>query len=164
MLATLTRGATVTDASMDFPTTFPAHPDYSPPPSDANSRPSTRGASLDDAPALAVVDSAQQAHAPAPAPGHDDAGRTVAIHSVAVAPPFQRQGHGRTVLKAFLQRLEGAGVADRAALLAHPALARWYVDTFGFEDKGNSAATFGGGGWRDLVSAGGPFGEWWVEG
>ena len=151
-LATLTSANTVTDASMDFPSTFPSHPDYQPPvpgaSASAESKPSARTESV-DLPALAVVDSAFHSHAPAP--GHNDFGRTLAIHSVCVAPPFQKQGHGRTLLKSFVQRMEGSGVADRAALLAHPELVEWYVNTIGFEDKGDSAATFGGGGWRDLV-------------
>ena len=50
-----------------------------------------------------------------------------------------------------MQRMEGSGVADRLALLAHHELVRWY-EALGFVDKGESAVKFGGGNWREMVS------------
>ena len=47
--------------------------------------------------------------------------------------------------------MEGAKIADWCVLIAHPELVSWYVE-LGFVDKGESKVTFGGGGWRDMVS------------
>ena len=66
-------------------------------------------------------------------------------------------GLGKTLLKAYLQRMEGSGIADRVALIAKPELVGWYVGRFGFQEKGESQVGFGGGGWRDLVSVSFPF-------
>lgn len=46
--------------------------------------------------------------------------------------------------------METAGIADRIALLAHGNLIDFYQKT-GFENKGQSEVTFGGGGWNDMV-------------
>ena len=51
-----------------------------------------------------------------------------------------------------MQRMESSGIADRIALLAHPELVGWYVGKFGFEERGESKASFGGGEWREMVS------------
>lgn len=56
------------------------------------------------------------------------------------------------MFKAYLQRMEGSGIADRAALLAKDKFVGFYLAVFGFEDAGASQLTFGGGGWRNLVS------------
>ncbi|KAK3680802.1 hypothetical protein LTR37_021044 [Vermiconidia calcicola] len=82
--------------------------------------------------------------------GHTDEGRTICIHSLAVLPQYQKRGLGKTLLKAYLQRMEGQGVGDRVALIAHEHLIAYY-EGFGFENKGKSEAQFGGGGWYDLV-------------
>jgi len=82
--------------------------------------------------------------------GHKEDGRTICIHSLAVLPQYQRQGFGRTLMKAYIQRMQASEVADRIALLAHDNLVSYY-EQFGFENVGPSKATFGGGGWRDMV-------------
>ena len=87
-----------------------------------------------------------------PKPGHDDLGRTLAIHSVSVLPQFQNKGLGKILLRSYLQRMESAGVADGAAIIAHPELTEWYVQNFGFEDKGASSVKLGNGEWQQLVS------------
>lgn len=84
--------------------------------------------------------------------GHNDAGRTVCIHSLAVLPAYQGKGLGSTLMKAFIQRIEHAQAADRIALLAHGQLTGFY-QSLGFVDKGPSKAQFGGGGWVDMVTA-----------
>ena len=81
--------------------------------------------------------------------GHREEGRTLIIHSLAVLPAYQRRGLGKTLLKAYLQRMEAQGVAERVVLLAHQELVAYY-EGFGFENLGRSRATFGGGGWFDL--------------
>ncbi|MCJ1411150.1 hypothetical protein MMC19_005238 [Ptychographa xylographoides] len=124
VIGTLTSDPVVTDASMDIPKTSHSHPDH-------------------DAHATSSVEK--------PQPGHHSHGRTIAIHSVCVLPTHQRLGLGKTVLKAYMQRMETSGIADRMAVLARPEMVGWYVGQFGFEEKGESRATFGGGGWRELV-------------
>lgn len=85
--------------------------------------------------------------------GHNDAGRTICIHSLAVLPSYHGKGLGSTLLKAYIQRIEQSDVADRIALLAHGSLVGFY-EMFGFVNKGPSKAEFGGGNWVDMVRAG----------
>ncbi|SMQ51004.1 unnamed protein product [Zymoseptoria tritici ST99CH_3D7] len=82
--------------------------------------------------------------------GHNHEGRTICIHSIAVLPEYQRRGLGSTLLKAYLQRMDSHGVADRVALIAHDHLIPYY-EKFGFVNQGESKAQFGGGGWFDMV-------------
>jgi predicted N-acetyltransferase YhbS len=82
--------------------------------------------------------------------GHKEEGRTIALHSLAVLPSLQGQGLGATVIKAFCQRMGYVQAGDRIALLAHGDLVKFY-EKVGFENKGPSKATFGGGGWVDMV-------------
>ena len=51
--------------------------------------------------------------------GHQEAGRTIVLHSVAILPAFQGRGLGRTLLCAYMQQMNGSGIADRLALIAH---------------------------------------------
>lgn len=87
---------------------------------------------------------------PDPKLGHKELGGTICIHSLAVLPQYQRRGLGRTLMEAYLQRMESHGVADRAALIAHEQFIPLY-ESFGFVNRGKSSATFGGGGWFDMV-------------
>ncbi|EON66123.1 hypothetical protein W97_05366 [Coniosporium apollinis CBS 100218] len=82
--------------------------------------------------------------------GHQEHGRTVALHSLAVLPAYQRKGLGALLLKAYVQRIESSGIADRVALLTYDRLVPFY-ETLGFENRGRSAVTYGGGGWIDMV-------------
>ena len=82
--------------------------------------------------------------------GHKELGRTVALHSLAVLPDCQGQGLGATIMKSFIQRIDHADAADRIALLAHEQMVKFY-EKFGFESRGPSKATFGGGNWVDMV-------------
>jgi GNAT superfamily N-acetyltransferase len=85
-----------------------------------------------------------------PSVGHKETGRTLCIHSLAVLPQYQRRGLGKTLMKAYLQRMETQGVADRVALIAHEELIPYY-ENLGFRNVGRSEAQFGGGGWTDMV-------------
>ena len=87
---------------------------------------------------------------PDPKLGHKEEGRTICIHSLAVLPEFQKRGLGKTLVTAYVQRMEQQGVADRLALIAHEELIPYY-EKFGFENRGKSDAQFGGGGWFDMV-------------
>lgn len=51
--------------------------------------------------------------------GHQEAGRSIVLHSVAILPKFQGRGLGRVLLMAYRQQMNGAGIADRLVLIAH---------------------------------------------
>jgi GNAT superfamily N-acetyltransferase len=51
--------------------------------------------------------------------GHQEAGRTIVLHSVAILPHFQGRGLGRVLMQGYIQQMNGAAVADRLALIAH---------------------------------------------
>jgi len=51
--------------------------------------------------------------------GHQEHGRTIALHSVAILPEFQGRGLGRILMLSYMQNMNGAGIADRLALIAH---------------------------------------------
>jgi GNAT superfamily N-acetyltransferase len=51
--------------------------------------------------------------------GHREEGRTICVHSLAVVPGYQGRGLGRILLTAYLQQMNGAGIADRVAIIAH---------------------------------------------
>jgi GNAT superfamily N-acetyltransferase len=82
--------------------------------------------------------------------GHQEEGRTIALHSLAVAVEHQNKGLGSVLMKAYIQRIKDSKIADRIALLAHDHLVGFY-EGVGFTDMGPSACTFGGGGWNNLV-------------
>ncbi|RMZ86931.1 hypothetical protein DV736_g5848, partial [Chaetothyriales sp. CBS 134916] len=82
--------------------------------------------------------------------GHHDIGGTICIHSLAVAKEHQKIGLGSILMKSYIQRIKDSKAADRLALLAHDHLVNFYVG-LGFENLGPSSATFGGGGWNNLV-------------
>lgn len=82
--------------------------------------------------------------------GHNEAGRTICLHSLAVLPEFQAKGLGSTLLKDFIQRMEGAGAGDRIAIITFERLVPWY-ERHGFRSLGRSEATFGGEVWYDMV-------------
>lgn len=84
--------------------------------------------------------------------GHQDQGGTIAVHSLAVLNEHQGKGLGTTLMKAYIQRIKDAEIADRIALLSHDHLVPFYQG-LGFVNLGESDCKFGGGGWYDMVSA-----------
>ncbi|KAM0184156.1 hypothetical protein ACHAPC_006267 [Botrytis cinerea] len=82
--------------------------------------------------------------------GHQEDGRTIVLHSVAILPAFQGRGLGRVLMAAYMQQMNGAGIADRLALIAHDHKVNFYK-MLGFLEKGKSDAQFGGGGWYDMI-------------
>ncbi|KAJ5914310.1 hypothetical protein N7504_003193 [Penicillium tannophilum] len=82
--------------------------------------------------------------------GHEEGGRTIAIHSLAVLPEHQGKQIGSTLMKSYIHRIREALIADRIAIIAHDHLVPFY-ESFGFENHGPSKCQFGGGGWVDLV-------------
>lgn len=75
--------------------------------------------------------------------GHQEHGRTIAIHSLAALPEFKGRGLGKIVMRSYMQRMETSGIADRIALLAHDHLVKYY-EALGFRNLGKSQASFGG--------------------
>lgn len=82
--------------------------------------------------------------------GHEDWGSTIVIHSLGVLPVHQGKRVGSTLMKAYINRIKEAGIADRIAIICHEHLVPFYT-SLGFENQGPSQCKFGGGGWLDLV-------------
>lgn len=49
--------------------------------------------------------------------GHQEGGKTVGVHSLAVLPRVQRCGIGQTIMKAYLDQMKNSGLVDRVALI-----------------------------------------------
>ncbi|KAK2613741.1 hypothetical protein N8I77_000632 [Diaporthe amygdali] len=81
--------------------------------------------------------------------GHQEGGRTICVHSLAVSPKLQGCGLGKLIMKSFLQQMKSLG-AERVALICQDYLVSYY-ERFGFKHAGKSKAEFGGGGWHDMV-------------
>ncbi|KAL8795330.1 MAG: hypothetical protein Q9195_002200 [Heterodermia aff. obscurata] len=81
--------------------------------------------------------------------GHQESGRSIVVHSVAIVPNFHGRGMGKMMLKSYVQRMETSGIGDRIILLAHDELIKFYENS-GFRDQGQSEVKFGGGGWNDM--------------
>ena len=82
--------------------------------------------------------------------GHNEAGRTLAVHSLAVLPAYQHVGLGTTLMKAYVQRMVESDVADRISILTYEDLIGFYTK-LGFENKGKSSNSYGGGNWTNMV-------------
>ncbi|KAI1755228.1 acyl-CoA N-acyltransferase [Xylaria castorea] len=85
-----------------------------------------------------------------PRVGHQETGRTLCIHSLAVHPKLQGVGLGKLILKACMQQVKHSALADRIALICQEYLVNYYK-RFGFSHVGSSKASFSGGGWHDMV-------------
>ncbi|EXJ93888.1 hypothetical protein A1O1_02281 [Capronia coronata CBS 617.96] len=82
--------------------------------------------------------------------GHQDIGGTICVHSLAVAPEFQKMGLGTVLMKSYIQRMRDSKIAERIALLAHHDLVPFYR-SLGFENMGPSSVTSCGGNWNNLI-------------
>lgn len=82
--------------------------------------------------------------------GHEDAGGTICIHSLAVHKDYQSNGIGTVLLRSYIQRIRDAHIADKLALLAHDNMRKFY-SKHGFDNMGPSQATYGGGGWNNMI-------------
>ncbi|KAK4193938.1 acyl-CoA N-acyltransferase [Podospora australis] len=82
--------------------------------------------------------------------GHQETGKTIALHSLAVLPKLQGCGIGKMIMKAYLQQVQSAGLGERVALICQDYLVSYY-ERFGYKSLGPSKAQFGGGGWTDMV-------------
>jgi len=56
--------------------------------------------------------------------GHQPQGHTVALHSLAVYPKLHGCGLGKLIVKAYLQHVKGAAVADRVSLICQDVSGR----------------------------------------
>jgi GNAT superfamily N-acetyltransferase len=83
--------------------------------------------------------------------GHVDWGTTIALHSLAVLPRYQGRGLGRTLLQAYIERVESQGLGAWIALICHDYLIPFYQQNGDFINLGQSDATFAGGDWYDMV-------------
>lgn len=83
--------------------------------------------------------------------GHNEAGRTLAVHSLAVLPSYQKEKLGTTLMKAYVQRMVESDVADRISILTYDELTGFY-EKLGFEKRGKSDTQYGGGNWTNMVS------------
>ena len=109
--------------------------------------------------------------------GHNEAGRTLAVHSVAVLPAYQGLGVGRTLMKAYVQRMVESDIADRIAILVRKDTdaakqgkenvkmegdstekgevsdyTQGFFEKLGFEHKGASGVKRGEGQWLNMVT------------
>jgi ribosomal protein S18 acetylase RimI-like enzyme len=88
--------------------------------------------------------------------GHQNHGRTLAVHSLAVVPEHQHKGLGRILMKGYQQRIQSAGVADRIVIITYERLVPFY-ESLGFSNKGKSSNPYGGEEWIDMVC---PLEQW----
>ncbi|KAK6384833.1 hypothetical protein LTS17_002396 [Exophiala oligosperma] len=82
--------------------------------------------------------------------GHQETGGTICLHSLAVAPEFQKMGLGTVLMKSYIQRMKDSRCAERIALLAHDHLIPFYT-SLGFENMGPSTVTSCGTGWNNMI-------------
>lgn len=80
--------------------------------------------------------------------GHQPAGKTIALHSLAVSPNFQKGGLGRGLMKLYINQLNGQ--ADRISILTYDRLVPYY-QKLGFTHYGKSNSEYAGIAWHDLV-------------
>ncbi len=92
----------------------------------------------------------QSGVSPSDSRGHQEHGRTIAVHSLAILPAFRNRGLGKIIMKSYRQRMEVSGIADRMSLVTHDHLIKFY-EALRFVNKGSSQCTFAGGGWFDMV-------------
>ncbi|KAI1160141.1 acyl-CoA N-acyltransferase [Nemania serpens] len=124
IVATRSHDDVVTDEAMDYPDAYKT----------AKSNKSDNDGDDDDRPSV----------------GHQDTGRTVCIHSLAVHPKLQGVGMGKLIVKAYLQQIKSSEIADRVALICQEYLVNYYK-RHGFTHVGPSKANFSGGGWHDMA-------------
>ena len=82
--------------------------------------------------------------------GHKEDGRTIAVHSLAIVPEYQKLGLGQMLMKSYIQRTKASDVADRLALITHEGLVAFY-EKLGFQNRGKTDVKGGGGEWVNMI-------------
>jgi ribosomal protein S18 acetylase RimI-like enzyme len=80
---------------------------------------------------------------------HDPCGKNIVIIALAVDPQFQKKGIARKLLSRFIEESERLE-KQKVMLICKPDLVDYYR-AFGFIDAGESASTYGGAKWHDMV-------------
>ncbi|OHF01672.1 acetyltransferase [Colletotrichum orchidophilum] len=82
--------------------------------------------------------------------GHQPKGRTITLHSLAVAPPFQKLGHGKTLMTHYIEHMRQTAQAERISILTYDRLVSYY-QKLGFIHYGKSRCEYAGVAWHDLA-------------
>ncbi|WQF84181.1 Putative GNAT domain, acyl-CoA N-acyltransferase [Colletotrichum destructivum] len=82
--------------------------------------------------------------------GHNPDGRTIALHSLAVSPPFQRLGYGKKLMAVYIEEMRRTVQADRISILTYDRLVPYY-QALGFTHLGKSQSEYAGVAWHDLA-------------
>ncbi|GJC90374.1 putative N-acetyltransferase C9.02c [Colletotrichum liriopes] len=82
--------------------------------------------------------------------GHKPEGRTIALHSLAVSPPYQQLGYGKKLMAAYIKEMGRTGKADRISILTYDRLVPYY-QKLGFTHSGKSQSEYAGVAWHDLA-------------
>lgn len=80
---------------------------------------------------------------------HNEAGRTIVVHSVCVAEEFRKRSLGHIMLVDYIQKFFGLCTADGIAIIARPQLKEFY-ERVGFRDGGVSEVKHGNGEWLNM--------------
>lgn len=81
--------------------------------------------------------------------GHQETGRFIGIHAVAIHPDFQRMGLGFVMLKDYVQSLFSLQTADGISIIVHDKYVSFY-ERNGFENRGKSECQYAGSTWLDM--------------
>ncbi|KAK1703138.1 acetyltransferase [Colletotrichum lupini] len=82
--------------------------------------------------------------------GHRPEGRTITLHSLAVAPHFQKSGYGKTLMAYYIEHMMQTAQAERISILTYDRLVSYY-EKLGFTHYGKSQSEYAGVAWHDLV-------------
>ncbi|KAH8898883.1 acetyltransferase [Thozetella sp. PMI_491] len=82
--------------------------------------------------------------------GHQPEGRTITLHSLAVAPARQNSGFGKALVKSYIEQMKQTGEIDRVAILTYDRLVSYY-QKLGFTHYGKSKSEYAGVAWHDLA-------------
>ncbi|KAK1726528.1 acyl-CoA N-acyltransferase [Colletotrichum acutatum] len=82
--------------------------------------------------------------------GHRPEGKTITLHSLAVAPNFQKLGYGKTLMAYYIEHMMETAQAERISILTYDRLVSYY-EKLGFTHYGKSQSEYAGVAWHDLV-------------
>ena len=81
--------------------------------------------------------------------GHESNGKNIVIYAVAVLPEHQMKGIARQLVNLFIEQARYLG-KEQILLICKSSLTVYYA-TFGFEERGQSKADFGGFEWYEMA-------------